>query len=72
MLDPRVTAVRADTVVGQGSQAGLGSVVYNCFTDEELIDWLDEAEVTTPAGAVKEMREFESIKADQQFEIENA
>ena len=63
--DPRVKAVRADKVVGAGSQKGLGSITYNAFSDRELLEYLDDIEATTPAKAIKQMRLFEEIKTDQ-------
>jgi hypothetical protein len=69
--DPRVKAVRADKVVGSGSEKGKASFTHNTFSDSELLDWLDEFKATTPAKAIKEMRTFESIKTDQYEEMKN-
>lgn len=62
--DPRVDAVRADSKVGVGTC----SVVDECLTDKELIAYLDEMRVQTPAGAVREMRKFERLKREQERE----
>lgn len=72
MLDKRVAAVRADELVGDGSEAGKVSIVENCFTDEELIEFLDREEATTPAQAVREMRAYERLMRDHESEIMNA
>ena len=72
MLDERVAAVRADELVGDGSEAGKVSIVENCFTDEELIEFLDREEATTPAQAVREMRAYERLMRDHESEIMNA
>tara|TARA_Y100001951_G_scaffold49596_1_gene39142 strand:- start:42 stop:545 length:504 start_codon:yes stop_codon:yes gene_type:complete len=63
--DPRVKAVRADKLVGEGSEKGRLSFTYNTFTDAELVEFLDRSGATTPAKAIKEMRIFEEIKMDQ-------
>ena len=72
MLDKRVAAVRADTKVGNGSEAGKVSIVENCFTDEELIEFLDREEATTPAQAVREMRAYERLMRIHEADICNA
>jgi hypothetical protein len=72
MLDKRVAAVRADRLVGNGSEAGKVSIVENCFTDEELIEFLDGEEATTPAKAVREMRAYERMMRDHEADICNA
>jgi Fic family protein len=72
MLDKRVAAVRADRLVGNGSEAGKVSIVENCFTDEELIDFLDREGATTPTQAVREMRAYERLMRDHESDIMNA
>ena len=62
--DPRVVAVRADATIGRGTC----SSVDECFTDEEVIARLDEEGITTPDGAVEEMRFLHDIWADTMAE----
>jgi hypothetical protein len=47
--DPRVTAVRTNSLIGSGTC----SIVDECFTNAELIDELDEYQVNTPEAAVE-------------------
>ena len=72
MLDERVAAVRADELVGDGSEAGKLSTVYNCFTDEELVDFLNDMRATTPAKAVRTMRQHERLMKDLGDDIRGA
>ncbi len=67
--DPRVQAVRADKLVGSGSETGLLSIVYNTFTDAELLDELDRTGATTPAKAIKEMRAYDKMMREHEQEI---
>ena len=66
--DPRVVAVRADSKVGVGTC----TFVSECFTDDELVAFLDDFEATTPAKAVREMRAHESLMRDLAGTIESA
>jgi hypothetical protein len=48
-MDKRVTAIRADKLVGRGSLTSIDE----CMGDDELIAVLDEDGATTPEAAVK-------------------
>jgi len=56
-IDPRVKAIRDNKLVGAGSC----SVVDECMSDEEVIDELNEAEITDPEEAVKHFVEAEGL-----------
>jgi len=49
MTDRRVEAVRNDPTVGGGSCSNIDE----CYTDADLVRYLDEIEAKTPAQAVK-------------------
>ena len=55
--DPRVIAVRADVLVVRGT----GSSIDECYSDSELVQYLDSFDATTPKEAVVEAREAEEI-----------
>jgi hypothetical protein len=62
MNDPRVEAIRSNERVGRGTC----TTIDEAYTDSELIDALDKAEVTTAEKAVVWAIE------DEGFRIENA
>lgn len=64
--DPRVVAVRADDVVGLGTC----TYVDECFTDEELVTYLNRAEIKTPKDAINEMRTFNELKESQERDVQ--
>jgi hypothetical protein len=59
--DPRVVAIRADKVVGLGSC----SSVDECYSDEEVVETLNEMKVTSVADAVKWARRTEGLHLEQ-------
>lgn len=65
MTDPRITAIRADDLIGLGSC----SYIDECYTDEELLAELDEAGIKSPASAVKFFRKAHEIREDYAADI---
>lgn len=61
MRDPRVEAIRTDSLVGEGSCASIDE----CFEDDELVELLDLASVKTPLEAVKWARKNEGLSVEQ-------
>jgi hypothetical protein len=59
--DPRVVAVRADRLVGHGTC----SSIDECYSDQELLEALDESEVKTPEDAIKWAREGEGLHLEK-------
>ena len=59
--DPRVLAIRADELVGHATC----SSIDECFEPDELVEKLDEWEVTTPSGAVTWARDHEQLWLEQ-------
>lgn len=55
LLDPRVSAVRADKAVGEGSC----SSIDECYSHAELLASLNEAGIDTPRKAVEWAREVD-------------
>ena len=56
-MDPRVKAVREDTLVGRGTCTSIDE----CHSDEGLAEQLDEYNILTPRAAVKWAREGEEM-----------
>ena len=54
-----VKAVREDKVTGEGN-----SSIANCWTDEDIIDLLDEENITSMKAAVARFRRIEGVFAD--------
>lgn len=52
-----VDAIRADVKVGVGSC----STFDECYTDEEIVEWARESNISTPEEALKFAREIEGI-----------
>lgn len=67
--DRRVIAVRASKKFGRNTC----SVVDECFTDQELLDWLNyehyNGSANTVAKALKEIATFEEIQRDRYNDI---
>ena len=59
--DPRISAIRADELVGRATCSSLDE----CFTDDELSTLLDAANVHTVPGAVAWARESEAMWVEQ-------
>ena len=56
MVDARVAAVRADEIVGTDTDAEATR-----FNDEDLVDFLNDMQASTPAKAVQTMRSHERL-----------
>jgi hypothetical protein len=66
MTKPTVAEVRADKELGVGSC----SVVDECYTDEELQDWIDR--LAAPDSGVDDVMEFmKSINREQLMRMED-
>lgn len=63
-----VEAIRADTIVGRGSC----SPVDECFTDDELVEFLRLGRKRTIKGAVAAAREYHDLWAEVGDDIRNA
>ncbi len=61
MSDPRVSAVRADELVGLGSCTSMDEA----FTDEELAAHMNYMGVTTTEEAIREARDMEELWLEQ-------
>ena len=59
-MDPRVKAIRNDVLVGEGT---VSSVNY-CYTHDELVERLDEGNISTPHRAVEWAREAEGLRLE--------
>jgi hypothetical protein len=60
-MDARVEAIRKHRLVGRGSCTSIDE----CFSDAELLAFLDENEVKTPEQAVAWAIDFEDLKMEQ-------
>lgn len=68
MYGPMVKAVRGDKIVGEGSL----TTIDEATTDEELIELLKSAGVTTAYGAVRAARSHEALIEDFKTDVCNA
>ena len=60
-MDPRVKAIRDDVLVGSTSI----SVVEYSYTDDEIIERLNDYVIVTPREAVEWARDVEGYRAEQ-------
>lgn len=61
MSDPRVEAIRKHPKVGRGSCASIDE----CYSDQELVDGLDEEGITDSQAAVRWALEREGLWLEQ-------
>lgn len=57
VIDKRIEAIRSNERVGRGTC----TTIDECYSDQELIEALDNAEVTTPLDAVQWCLDHEGI-----------
>lgn len=63
--DTRIIAIRNDQIVGRNSL----SVIDECMTDEELLEELNEANITTPDEAVARARALDAAFWDREGDM---
>jgi len=55
--DPRIVAIRANEIVGRGTC----TAIDECYSDQELLDRLNEDDIETPEQAVRWAIEDEGL-----------
>ena len=59
--DPRILAIRRDKLVGHGSCTSIDE----CYDAIDLVDALDEAQITDAQGAVEWARDLEGVSLEK-------
>ena len=67
-MNDMIAAVRRDPKVGRATCTSIDE----CWTDDEVGQWLQEKFIDTEAGAVEEFRSMEGMLQGQEFEVRAA
>ena len=59
-MDERIEAIRNDVMVGRGSCSSLDE----CYSNSELLDLIDECNISTPRKAVEWARRWEGLRVE--------
>ena len=59
-MDERIEAIRNDVMVGRGSC----SSIDECYSDSELLEFINDDNVTTPRKAVAWARRWEGLRVE--------